>query len=74
MTGKRNLFIGLATSALLIVLTIPGKGLDEILILYFPFDSDTDRVATDITGKTKGGNIIGKGSSGDARQGLVTRW
>ena len=59
MRAKRNLFIGLTISALLIMVALPVKALDESLLLYLPFDSDTGRGVREITGKRKGGNIIG---------------
>ena len=60
MTKEKSILSStLVTTVLLVVMALPVKAFDESLLLYLPFDSVTGQVATDLTGKTKGGNIIG---------------
>ena len=59
MRAKRNLLVGMVISMLPIVVALPVKAFDDSLLLYLTFDSDTGGVATDVTGKTKGGKIVG---------------
>ena len=54
-----NWLIGLTVSLLLVAMVLPGHALDESLLLYLTFDVDAGEVARDMTGKTKGGKIIG---------------
>ena len=49
----------MTTSLLLITLISPVKAFNEDLLLYLSFDNDVGAVAKDLTGKTKGGTIIG---------------
>ncbi len=44
---------------LLVATALPTHALDESLLLYLTFDSDTGRIAKDTTGKTKGGKLVG---------------
>lgn len=46
-------------SLLLITLVCPVKAFNEDLLLYLSFDNDVGAVAKDLTGRTKGGTIIG---------------
>ena len=55
----RNLFSTTVTSMLLVVLALTVEAFDESLLMYLPLDSLTGKVARDLTGKTKGGNIVG---------------
>lgn len=57
--NRLNLFIAMATSALFIATVLPINAFDDSLLLYLPFDDSTGGVAQDLTGKTKGGKIIG---------------
>ncbi|MDE0041820.1 MAG: LamG domain-containing protein, partial [Candidatus Poribacteria bacterium] len=47
------------TCMLLIAVVIPVEGIDDNLLLYLTFDNDTPGVAADVTGKTKGGKLVG---------------
>jgi len=40
-------------------MVLPAHALDESLLLYLTFDVDTGDVARDMTGKTKGGKLVG---------------
>ena len=44
---------------ILMMLALPVKAFNEDLLLYLSFDKDVGAVARDLTGKTKGGTIIG---------------
>ena len=71
MREKKKLFLATTTGLLLIVLALPVKAFDEDMLLYLSFDNDAGAVAKDLTGKTKGGTIIGgaewvAGHSGNA--------
>ena len=59
MTAQQNLFVGMATFILLIVVALPVESLDDSLLLYLTFDNDTGRATTDVTGRTKGGKLVG---------------
>ena len=59
MTAKKILFVGTATITLLIVVALPVESLDDSLLLYLTFDNDTAGVTADVTGKTKGGKLVG---------------
>ena len=59
MTAKKIPFIGTATIILLIVVALPVESLDDSLLLYLTFDNDTAGVTADVTGKTKGGKLVG---------------
>ena len=59
VTAKKNLFFGMATAILLIVVALPVESLDDSLLLYLTFDNDTPGVTADVTGKTKGGKLVG---------------
>ena len=59
VTAKKNLFIGMATAILLIAVVFPVESLDDSLLLYLTFDNDTEEFTTDVTGKTKGGKLVG---------------
>ena len=59
MTAKMNLLVGIATVTLLIVVALPVESLDDSLLLYLTFDNDTEGVTADVTGKTKGGKLVG---------------
>ena len=60
MTRKEtNWLIGLTVGLLLVATALPTHALDESLLLYLTFDSDTGRIAKDTTGKTKGGKLVG---------------
>ena len=56
---KRNLFFGMAIFMLLIAVALPVESLDDSLLLYLTFDNDTAGVTADVTGKTKGGKLVG---------------
>ena len=56
---ETNWLIGLTVSLLLVATALPTHALDESLLLYLTFDSDTGRIAKDTTGKTKGGKLVG---------------
>ncbi len=56
---KTYWLIGLTVSLVLIAVALPVNALDESLLLYLTFDVDTGGVVRDMTGKTKGGKIIG---------------
>ncbi len=56
---KTYWLIGLTVSLVLIAFALPVNALDESLLLYLTFDVDTGGVVRDMTGKTKGGKIIG---------------
>ncbi len=59
MAAKKNLFFGMATAILLIAVAFPVESLDDSLLLYLTFDNDTEEFTTDVTGKTKGGKLVG---------------
>ena len=59
MAAKQNLFVGMATFILLIVVALPVESLDDNLLFYLTFDNDTGRATTDVTGRTKGGKLVG---------------
>ena len=59
MTAQQNLFVGMATFILLIVVALPVESLDDSLLLYLTFDNDTGRGTTDVTSRTKGGTLVG---------------
>ena len=59
MTAKKIPFIGTATIILLIVVALPVESLDDSLLLYLTFDNDTAGVTANVTGKTKGGKLVG---------------
>ncbi len=59
MTAKKNLLVGIATVTLLIAVALPVESLDDSLLLYLTFDNDTEGVTADVTGKTKGGKLVG---------------
>jgi hypothetical protein len=64
MREKRNLFIAMTTSLLLVTLVCPVKAFEESLLLYLSFDgARKGAVVKDLTGKTKGGTIIGGAQS-----------
>ena len=72
MGEKKDIFIPISMSLLLIVLVFPVKAFnfDEDLLLYFSFDEE-DKVVKDETAKTEGGIITGgvewvEGKFGDA--------
>ena len=49
----------LSAGLFLIIVSVPGYAIDESLLLYLTFDVDTGDVARDMTGKTKGGKLVG---------------
>ena len=49
----------LSVGLFLIIVSVPGYAIDEGLLLYLTFDVDTGDVARDMTGKTKGGKLVG---------------
>lgn len=59
--GKQgtNWLFGLTIGMLLVAMVLPAHALDESLLLYLTFDVDTGDVARDMTGKTKGGKLVG---------------
>ena len=57
--NRMNLFIAITSSILLVAAVLPIDAFDDSLLLYLPFDGVTGGVAQDLTGKTKGGKIIG---------------
>ena len=59
ITATQSLSVGMATFMLLIAVVLPVEGIDDSLLLYLTFDNDTGRVTTDVTGKTKGGKLVG---------------
>ena len=59
VAAKKNLFFGMATAILLIAVAFPVESLDDSLLLYLTFDNDTPGVTADVTGKTKGGKLVG---------------
>ena len=44
---------------LLMAVVLPVKSIDDNLLLYLTFDNDTAGVTADVTGKTKGGKLVG---------------
>ena len=56
---ETNWLVGPTICLFLIAASLPAHALDESLLLYLTFDSDTGKVARDATGKTQGGKIIG---------------
>ncbi len=44
---------------LLTIVVMPVEGIDKNLLLYLTFDNDTGGVTEDVTGKTKGGKLVG---------------
>ena len=58
-THKMNPIIAISTSVLLIAIVLPTNAFDDSLLLYLPFDNVAGGVATDLTGNTSGGKIIG---------------
>lgn len=58
MGEKKDVFISITMSLLLIVLVFPVKAFDEDLLLYLSFDEE-DEVVKDETDKTEGGIITG---------------
>ena len=59
MAATQNLSIGLAAFVFLIAVVLPVEGIDDNLLLYLTFDNDTPGVTADVTGKTKGGKLVG---------------
>lgn len=59
VTANKNVFFGMATVILLIAAAFPVESLDDSLLLYLTFDNDTEGFTTDVTGKTKGGKLVG---------------
>ena len=59
ITATQSLSVGMATFILLILVALPVESLDDSLLLYLTFDNDTGRVTTDVTGRTKGGKLVG---------------
>ena len=57
--NRMNLVIAMAAGALFIVTVLPINAFDDSLLLYLPFDDNTVGIARDLTGKTRGGKIIG---------------
>ena len=56
---RTNLFIAIAAGVFFVMAILPIEAFDDSLLLYLPFDGVTGGVAQDLTGKTKGGKIIG---------------
>ena len=77
MAAKQNLFVGMATFILLIVVALPVESLDDNLLFYLTFDNDTGRATTDVTGQNERRKARRRHKSDSnmcPRQGFATQW